>query len=46
MRKAEILSTIAMPILVAALSEHPTLIRRRKKPVFEMGRELKFRFPK
>jgi len=39
-------STIAMPILVTALSEHPTLIRRRKKPVFEMGRELKFRFPK
>jgi deoxyhypusine synthase len=39
-------STIAMPILVTALSEHPALIRRRKKPVFEMGRELKFRFPK
>jgi deoxyhypusine synthase len=39
-------STIAMPILVTALSEHPTLIRRRKKPVFDMGRELKFRFPK
>ena len=39
-------STIAMPILVTALSEHATLIKRRKKPVFEMGRELKFRFPK
>jgi deoxyhypusine synthase len=39
-------STIAMPILVTALSEHPALIRKRKKPVFEMGRELKFRFPK
>ena len=39
-------STIAMPILVTALSEHSTLIKQRKKPVFEMGRELKFRFPK
>jgi deoxyhypusine synthase len=39
-------STIAMPVLVTALSEHPALVRKRKKPVFEMGRELKFRFPK
>ena len=39
-------STIAMPILVSALSENATLIKRRKKPVFEMGRELKFSFPK
>lgn len=38
-------STIAMPILVTALSEDAALIRRRKKPVFEMGRELKFTFP-
>src|SRR5487761_57120 len=37
-------STIAMPILVTGLSEHADLIRKRKKPVFEMGRELKFRF--
>jgi deoxyhypusine synthase len=39
-------STIAMPILVSALSENAALIRRRKKPVFEMGRELKFSFRK
>ena len=39
-------STIAMPILVTALSEQERLSRRRKKPVFEMGRELKFSFPK
>lgn len=39
-------STIAMPILVTALSEHAALIRKRKKPVFETGRELKFSFPK
>ncbi len=39
-------STIAMPMLVSALSENATLIKRRKKPVFEMGRELKFSFPK
>jgi len=39
-------STIAMPVLVTALSENSTLIRRRTKPVFEMGRELKFSFPK
>lgn len=39
-------STIAMPILVTALSEHATLIRKRKKPAFQMGRELKFSFPK
>ena len=38
-------STIAMPMLVSALSEHPGLIRKRKKPVFEMGRELTFKFP-
>ena len=39
-------STIAMPILVTALSEHMDLIRKRKKPLFEIGRELKFKFPK
>ena len=38
-------STIAMPILVTALSEDPNLIRRRKKPTFKMGRKLEFRFP-
>ncbi len=38
-------STIAMPMLVTALSEFPRLIRRRKKPAFQMGRELKFTFP-
>lgn len=39
-------STIAMPLLVTALSEDAALIRRRKKPVFKMGRELKFSFPR
>ena len=39
-------STIAMPILVTALSENSKLIRRRKKPVFKMGRTLGFSFPK
>jgi deoxyhypusine synthase len=39
-------STIAMPILVTALSENADLIRKRKKPVFQMGPELKFSFPK
>ena len=39
-------STIAMPVLVSALSESVALIRSRKKPVFSMGRELKFTFPK
>jgi deoxyhypusine synthase len=39
-------STIAMPMLVTALSEDPALLRNRKKPSFEMGRELKFSFPK
>lgn len=39
-------STIAMPILVTALSEETNLIRKRKKPVFTMGQELKFSFPK
>ncbi len=39
-------STIAMPMLVTALSEDTALIRRRKKPVFEMGQELRFTFPK
>jgi deoxyhypusine synthase len=38
-------STIAMPMLVSALSEHSALIRKRVKPAFEMGRELKFSFP-
>jgi deoxyhypusine synthase len=39
-------STIALPMLVTALSQNMGLIRKRKKPVFEMGRELKFTFPK
>ena len=39
-------STIALPILVTALSENPTLIRKRKKPVFQMEPELKFTFPR
>lgn len=39
-------TTIAMPILVTAMSEERELIRNRKKPVFEMGQELKFSFPK
>jgi deoxyhypusine synthase len=39
-------STIAMPILVTALSENTTLIRKRKKPLFRMGPELKFSFPR
>jgi len=39
-------STIAMPILVTAMSEERELIRKRKKPAFEMGQELKFSFPK
>ena len=39
-------STIAMPILVTALSENTALIRKRKKPVFQMGPELKFTFPR
>jgi len=39
-------STIAMPMLVSALSENKALIRNRRKPVFEMGRELRFKFPK
>src|SRR5579875_158243 len=38
-------STIAMPILVTAMSEERELIRKRKKPVFELGQELKFSFP-
>ena len=38
-------STIAMPTLVSALSENTTLFRNRKKPVFSLGRELKFTFP-
>jgi deoxyhypusine synthase len=39
-------STIAMPILVTALSENDGLIRRRKRPAFKLGRELSFTFPK
>ena len=39
-------STIAMPILVTALSELRESIRKRKKPAFKMGRELQFSFPK
>lgn len=39
-------STIAMPILITALSEERELIKKRKKPAFEMGQDLKFSFPK
>src|SRR5712692_1476629 len=39
-------STIAMPILVSAMSEHTDLIRKRKRPTFELGRELKIKFPR
>jgi deoxyhypusine synthase len=39
-------STIAMPFLVSALSENIRLIRKRKKPKFHMGRELRFTFAK
>jgi deoxyhypusine synthase len=39
-------STIAMPILATALSENAALIRRRKKPVFNLGRDLTFKFPR
>ena len=39
-------STIAMPMLVSGLAENAALIRKRKKPVFSPGRELKFSFPK
>lgn len=39
-------STIAMPILVTAMSEQRELIRKRKKPAFKMGQELQFSFPK
>ena len=39
-------STIAMPILVSGISENLKLIRTRKKPVFSLGRELKFTFPR
>jgi deoxyhypusine synthase len=39
-------STIAMPILVSAMSEHTDLIRKRKRPAFELGRELKIKFPR
>jgi deoxyhypusine synthase len=39
-------STIAMPMLVTALSEHPTLIRKRRKPTFQVtGPDLSFSFP-
>ena len=36
-------STIAMPILVSALLEQKKLIKNRKRPKFEMGRELKIK---
>ncbi len=39
-------STIAMPMLVSAISENKELIRRRKKPAFKIGRTLEFAFPK
>ncbi len=39
-------STIAMPILVTALSEHKDLIRKRKRPSFDLGQTLRFTFPR
>ena len=39
-------STITMSVLVTALSENKNLMRRRRKPIFKMGRELQFSFPK
>ncbi len=39
-------STIAMPMLVSALSENAALIRKRRKPRLELGRNLKFSFPR
>jgi len=38
-------STIAMPLLVSGLSQHPDLIRKRWKPSFSQGRELRLAFP-
>lgn len=38
-------STIAMPMLVTALSEDLSLVRKRKKPTFKMGQKLGFSFP-
>ena len=35
-----------MPILVTALSQQRTLLRKRKRPEFEMGREFRFSFPR
>jgi hypothetical protein len=35
-----------MPVLVSGISENAKLIRSRKKPVFSLGRELKFSYPK
>jgi hypothetical protein len=34
-------STIAMPILVSALLAEKQLIKKRRRPKFSMGRELK-----
>ena len=39
-------TTIGMPILVTAMSEQRELIKKRKKPIFEMGQELRFTFPR
>ena len=39
-------STIVMPMVVSALSKNTPLLRKRKKPVFRLGRELKFSFPR
>ncbi len=38
-------STIAMPILVSGLAQHPELFRNRWKPSFTMGRELGVSLP-
>ena len=38
-------STIAMPLLITALSEQTELIRNRKAPAFDMGPALKIRLP-
>jgi deoxyhypusine synthase len=38
-------STIAMPILVSGLAQHPELFRNRWKPSFKMGREFAVSLP-
>ena len=38
-------STIAMPLLITALSEQMELIQNRKAPSFDMGPTLKIQLP-